>query len=121
MVNNQEQRNKQNQHASRPISRSGRKVSLRREVSLTQASSLRLGESSKKEQWCCRVLSLKRDLLTWARWLLAQDWSSSPEWQLAQHLGGFSYTLAQARPTRLGEIIISPPLFTQASIEIHPE
>jgi len=34
MVNNQEQRNTQNQRASRPASRSGRKVSLRRKVSL---------------------------------------------------------------------------------------
>ncbi|QCD92842.1 hypothetical protein DEO72_LG5g911 [Vigna unguiculata] len=32
--------------------------SLRRECSLAQASSLRLGESSKREQWCCHVLSL---------------------------------------------------------------
>jgi len=34
-----------------------------RQKSLAQASSFRLGESSKREQWCCHVLSLRRDLL----------------------------------------------------------
>jgi len=67
--------------------------SLRRECSLAQASSLRLGESSKREQWCCHVLSLRWNLLAWATWPLAQDWSSSPERQLVQHLGRFSNTL----------------------------
>jgi len=63
MANNQEQRNKQHQRVSHPASRSGRRVSLRREVAFAQASFLCLGESSNQEQWCCRVLSLRRDLL----------------------------------------------------------
>jgi len=58
---------------SRPASRSGRRVSLRRKCYLTQASSLRLSESLKGEQWCYHVLSLRRDLLAWARWPLTQD------------------------------------------------
>jgi len=53
--------------------------------SLKQKS--RSGESVLSlKQWCCHVLSLRRDLLAWARWPLAQDWSSSPKRQLAQHL-----------------------------------
>ena len=73
------------------------------------------------EQWHFHVFSLKRDLLAIARWLLAQSWSSSPDRQLAQAPGRVSYTLAQARSTRLGENTIFPPLFPHANIEIHQE
>jgi len=105
---------------SRPTSRSGIRVSLRREGSLAQASSFRLGESSKREQWRCRALSLRRDLLAWVRWTLAQieahrlSDSSCSTWEEFLILSLRRAPLAWAR-------ISDPPLFTQASTKIQPE
>jgi len=57
---------------------------LLRPRGLAQASSLRLSEGSKSGNSSLRVLSLRRDLLAWAKWTLTQNRSYSPELQLAQ-------------------------------------
>jgi len=72
MPNIQEQRNHKTRTHSRLAPRSSRKVLHRREGSLRQAP-FALARAQKEEQWWHRVLSLRRDLLTWARWLVAQD------------------------------------------------
>jgi len=64
--------------------RSGRRVSLRRESPLAQASSFRLSEGLKREIMVFCALSLRRVLLAWARLCLAQNRDSSLKRQLAQ-------------------------------------
>jgi len=65
-------------------SRSGERLLSLRQASLVQASSFRLGEGSKDGNSSLCVPSFRRDLLTWARWTLAQNRSYSPKRQLAQ-------------------------------------
>jgi len=57
---------------------------LRQEGSLTQASSFRLGENSKRGTVASCDLSLRRALLAWARLHLAQNGDSSLKRQFAQ-------------------------------------
>jgi len=65
MPNIKEQRDITTRTHSSPPPRSGRKVSLRRE-------GLSLKRELEKWEQGLRVLSLRRDLLAWARWALAQ-------------------------------------------------
>ena len=72
-----------NSALSRPTPRSGRRVSLRRDV-LAQAVPLRLGEGSKEEQGANTGSRLGESLLAWARCSLAQKLSRSPGRLFAQ-------------------------------------
>jgi len=69
---NQEQRRKQYLSPC-PILAQARRPRSGEKGSLTQASSFRLGESSNSWNGGFRVFSLRRDLLAWARWTLAQN------------------------------------------------
>ena len=65
-----------NSALSRPTPRSGRRVSLKRDV-LAQAGPLRLGEGSKEEPGANAGSRLGESLLAWARCSLAQKLSRS--------------------------------------------